>query len=202
MQLRIEAQGKYLQAVLEKAQETLERQNLGSAAGLEAAKVQLSELVSKVSTQTLNAEFPTLKELHELCPQKNQPNDCSVDSCLTHCEGSRKGDPAMARIELKWGPLDSSSNTAFLSPNSEETADRRALSVMGQSASNSNSNNLSISIGLRGGAKGGDEDKDFIDRVDDNRVRYFETKLDLNDRQVNEAASGCKQFDLNGFSWG
>ncbi|PKI34092.1 hypothetical protein CRG98_045549 [Punica granatum] len=112
LQLRIEAQGKYLQAVLEKAQETLGKQNLGSAAGLEAAKVQLSELVSKVSTQTLNSAFPALKELHGLCPQMNQPNDCSSD-----------------------------------------------------------------------------------------RMPYFGTKLDLNAHQENEAASSCKQFDLNGFSW-
>ncbi|KAJ9131919.1 hypothetical protein P3X46_034820 [Hevea brasiliensis] len=92
LQLRIEAQGKYLQAVLEKAQETLGRQNLGTV-GLEAAKVQLSELVSKVSTQCLNSAFSELKELQGLCPQQMQttpPTDCSMDSCLTSCEGSQK----------------------------------------------------------------------------------------------------------------
>ncbi|KAF3441224.1 hypothetical protein FNV43_RR15137 [Rhamnella rubrinervis] len=91
LQLRIEAQGKYLQSVLEKAQETLGRQNLG-AVGLEAAKVQLSELVSKVSTQCLNSAFAELKELQGICPQQaqtNQPTDCSMDSCLT-CDGSQK----------------------------------------------------------------------------------------------------------------
>ncbi|XP_052187771.1 myb-related protein 2-like [Diospyros lotus] len=91
LQLRIEAQGKYLQAVLEKAQETLGRQNPG-AVGLEVAKVQLSELVSKVSTQCLNSKFSGVKskELSSLCPQPNltsQPTDCSMDSCLTSCEG-------------------------------------------------------------------------------------------------------------------
>lgn len=86
MQLRIEAQGKYLQAVLEKAQETLGRQNMGAVVGLEAAKVQLSDLVSKVSTQCLNSTFGELKETPELRPQLN---DCSMDSCLT-CEGSQK----------------------------------------------------------------------------------------------------------------
>ncbi|XP_010257718.1 PREDICTED: myb-related protein 2-like isoform X2 [Nelumbo nucifera] len=92
LQLRIEAQGKYLQSVLEKAQETLGRQNLGSA-GLEAAKVQLSELVSKVSTECLNSTLSELKELQDLHPQKTQttqPTDCSMDSCLTSCEGSQK----------------------------------------------------------------------------------------------------------------
>ncbi|KAI3738560.1 hypothetical protein L2E82_28596 [Cichorium intybus] len=43
LQLRVEARGKYLQAVLEKAQESLERQNLGTV-GLEAAKEQLYDM--------------------------------------------------------------------------------------------------------------------------------------------------------------
>ncbi|XP_010921323.1 myb-related protein 2 [Elaeis guineensis] len=92
LQLRIEAQGKYLQSVLEKAQETLGKQNLGSA-GLEAAKVQLSELVSKVSHECLNTAFPSLEEisgLHTLQAHGAQFTDCSVDSCLTSCEGSQK----------------------------------------------------------------------------------------------------------------
>lgn len=88
LQLRIEAQGKYLQSVLEKAQETLGRQNLGTV-GLEAAKVQLSELVSKVSTQCLNSAFTELKEVQGSCPQ-NPPTDCSMESCLTSSEGSKK----------------------------------------------------------------------------------------------------------------
>ncbi|XP_010938143.1 myb-related protein 2 [Elaeis guineensis] len=92
LQLRIEAQGKYLQSVLEKAQETLGKQNFGSA-GLEAAKVQLSELVSKVSNECLNTAFPGLQEipgLHTVQAHAAQFADCSVDSCLTSCEGSQK----------------------------------------------------------------------------------------------------------------
>ncbi|KAI3723257.1 hypothetical protein L2E82_34719 [Cichorium intybus] len=78
LQLRIEAQGKYLEAVLEKAQKTVGRQNLG-AVGREAAKVQLSELVSKVSTpRTLNSAFSGMKDA-----------DCSIDSCLTFCESQQ-----------------------------------------------------------------------------------------------------------------
>ncbi|KAE8695452.1 Myb family transcription factor APL [Hibiscus syriacus] len=94
LQLRIEAQGKYLQAVLEKAQETLGRQNTGNM-GLEAAKVQLSELVSKVSNQCLNSAFSDLKDLQGLCPQQSltqaaPPTDCSMDSCLTSCDITHK----------------------------------------------------------------------------------------------------------------
>ncbi|XP_043690858.1 myb-related protein 2-like isoform X2 [Telopea speciosissima] len=92
LQLRIEAQGKYLQSVLEKAQETLGKQNV-SPTGLEAAKVQLSELASNESTECLNSAVSELKEMQGLCPQKtqtNQPADCSMDSCLTSCEVSQK----------------------------------------------------------------------------------------------------------------
>lgn len=92
LQLRIEAQGKYLQSVLEKAQETLGKQNLGSA-GLEAAKVQLSELVSKVSNECFSNAFPGMEDissLHTLQAHQAQLADCSMDSCLTSCEGSQK----------------------------------------------------------------------------------------------------------------
>ncbi|XP_042429063.1 myb-related protein 2-like isoform X3 [Zingiber officinale] len=70
LQFRIEAQGKYLQSVLEKAKETLGKQNLG-APGLEAAKVQLCELISEVSNECFSNAFP-------------------VESCLTSSEGSQK----------------------------------------------------------------------------------------------------------------
>ncbi|XP_020205824.1 myb-related protein 2 isoform X2 [Cajanus cajan] len=92
LQLRIEAQGKYLQAVLEKAQETLGRQNLG-AEGVEAAKVQLSELASRVSSQCLDSKYSELKELQALWPQQSQEGqvtDCSIGSFLTYDEESQR----------------------------------------------------------------------------------------------------------------
>lgn len=103
------------------------------------------------------------------------------------------------RTDLKWGLPDSRGNTMFLSPNSRETAGRGIFSIRGQSASNSNSNCLSIGIGLEGVTK--ERDENFLDQGENNRMHYFETKLDLNGHQENEAAFGCKQFDLNGFSW-
>uniref|UniRef100_A0A0E0KD65 HTH myb-type domain-containing protein n=1 Tax=Oryza punctata TaxID=4537 RepID=A0A0E0KD65_ORYPU len=63
LQLRIEAQGKYLQSVLEKAQETLAKQN----AGFEEIE----------SSQMLQGHTMHL-------------GDGSVDSCLTACDGSQK----------------------------------------------------------------------------------------------------------------
>jgi len=92
LQLRIEAQGKYLQSVLEKAKETLGRQNLG-AMGLDAAKVQLSELASRVSTESLDSKFSELKEMNVLWPQQTQEGeiiDYSMGSFLTNSEDSKR----------------------------------------------------------------------------------------------------------------
>ncbi|KAI9107603.1 hypothetical protein K1719_021266 [Acacia pycnantha] len=171
LQLRIEAQGKYLQAVLEKAQETLGRQNLGMM-GLEAAKVQLSELVSKVSSQCLSSAFSELKELQGFCPQQtqqnNQPNDCSMDSCLTSCDGSQKEQeiqnagmglrsfngrtfmerkeameaaPILRNSELKWCD-ELKRNSTFLSNPLGKGSERRGY------AAERSPSDLSMSIGL------------------------------------------------------
>ncbi|XP_026399056.1 myb-related protein 2-like isoform X1 [Papaver somniferum] len=90
LQLRIEAQGKYLQSVLEKAQQTLGGQTLSSTR-LDADQVQLTELVTEVSTDCINATVSLLKNPLALCHaqgQTTQPTDGSLDSCLTTCEGS------------------------------------------------------------------------------------------------------------------
>ncbi|KAK7271078.1 hypothetical protein RJT34_26688 [Clitoria ternatea] len=93
LQLRIEAQGKYLQAVLEKAQETLGKQNSGTG-GLEGAKGQLSELSSRVSTQCLDTKLAELKELQVLWPQQQTQEapatDCSMVSFLSYSEESQR----------------------------------------------------------------------------------------------------------------
>ncbi|KAK1362578.1 hypothetical protein POM88_047052 [Heracleum sosnowskyi] len=86
LQLQMEAQGKYLQAVLEKAQDTITKQNLGKV-GLEATMVQLSEPVSKVSKKCI----ASTKHVSSFCQQQNQSNlDGSLDSCLTSSGGSHR----------------------------------------------------------------------------------------------------------------
>ncbi|GFY93569.1 homeodomain-like superfamily protein [Actinidia rufa] len=249
LQLRIEAQGKYLQSVLEKAQETLGRQNLGTV-GLEAAKVQISELVSKVSTQCLNSTFSGMKELSGgLCPQQrqaSQPTDCSMDSCLTFCEGSQRdqdmhkngmgliafnSDAPFWPKEVNNEPRPQQSELRFCEDLKEN---RKFLSSMGKNTERAfpievNSDDLSMGVGLQGGNgtsssssylerrfRGMDEDLNFreqmtsrtdsIQQEDEKMSRgyklpYFAPKLDLNARDENDAASNCKQIDLNGFSW-
>lgn len=171
LQLRIEAQGKYLQAVLEKAQETLGRQNLGTV-GLKAAKLQLSELVTKVSTQCLNSAMPGVKDLSGLCPQQTrmtQPTICSIDSCLTSCEGTqREQDAHRSRTGLR--PYNGSSfletKEMMEEPRLQQTnvnwcgdvkENKKFLSAMSLEAEmimnpvERNSENLCPNAGLRGG---------------------------------------------------
>ncbi|XP_050213469.1 myb-related protein 2-like isoform X2 [Mercurialis annua] len=234
LQLRIEAQGKYLQSVLEKAQETLGRQNLGSV-GLEAAKVQLSELVSKVSTQCLNSAFSELKELQGLCPQQTQATpltDCSIDSCLTSCEKEQEihntgmclrpyngnvlleskhnipEEHAFHQTELKWVE-DLEDNKIF---HSERSCNDLTMRV-GLQGENRNTSS-SFSEGRRyketnNGENFPDQTNKTVDSAkleNENisngyRLPYFSTKLDLNSHDDIDAASNCKQLDLNGFSW-
>lgn len=78
LQLRIEAQGKYLQSVLRKAQETLAGYSSNSL-GVEAAKAELSELVSAVETECLSSSISQ----GSLIPKRAEHADCSTDSCLT-----------------------------------------------------------------------------------------------------------------------
>ncbi|KAF5464998.1 hypothetical protein F2P56_015033 [Juglans regia] len=95
LQLRIEAQGKYLQSILEKACKALNDQVAESAAGLEAAREELSELAIKVSNDCQGLDpletmkMPSLSEIAAALDNNNTSNlparigDCSVESCLT-----------------------------------------------------------------------------------------------------------------------
>ncbi|XP_023529027.1 myb-related protein 2-like isoform X1 [Cucurbita pepo subsp. pepo] len=202
LQLRIEAQGKYLQTVLEKAQETLGTQNLGTV-GLEAAKVQLSELVSKVSTQCLTAAFPELHHQQQqqqnqpqrLCPQQTQPPDCSMDSCLTSCEASK--DQQNGHLALQ--PY------AIATDRGSSAADQLHGLSMGmglvQGEKGEGYNGYSPSEGQRFGSTR----KEGVERekVVEGAFRY---RMDLNagEDQLSDndhaASNTCKMFDLNGFS--
>ncbi|KAL0309522.1 UNVERIFIED_CONTAM: Myb-related protein 2 [Sesamum radiatum] len=160
LQLRIEAQGKYLQSVLEKAQETLGGQpNMGTI-GLEAAKIQLSDFMSKVSTQCLNSAFSGMKELSDLCLQQKQttqPTDCSFESCLTSSfEGSLRDQelynnlmgfkPTNYRAPTEQRDNENETRTFFSTANG--TSDKAFLTE-------TNSSNLSMSIGLQSGTWNG-----------------------------------------------
>ncbi|KAF5752483.1 myb family transcription factor family protein [Tripterygium wilfordii] len=94
LQLRIEAQGKYLQSILEKACKALSDQATASA-GLDAAREELSELAIKVSNDRQGVvpldtmKIHSLSELAATLESKTASNtptrigDCSVESCFT-----------------------------------------------------------------------------------------------------------------------
>uniref|UniRef100_A0A7N0T6F8 HTH myb-type domain-containing protein n=1 Tax=Kalanchoe fedtschenkoi TaxID=63787 RepID=A0A7N0T6F8_KALFE len=222
LQLRIEAQGKYLQSVLEKAQETLGRQNLGTV-GLEAAKAQINDLVSKVSTQCLNSPFSVNKgELHALCTQHlqmTQQANGSLDSCLTNGSHNRHSVGfEMMQCKQNWH-----NDHRMILPSFAGDTERQVL-LMEDSPSG-----LSMGIGLHQEKrdkrstypepkirKQDDADELLFKRPSNKnqslnmenerlslgcRMPSMEPKLDLNSHEEHDASRGCKQFDLNGFSW-
>ncbi|MBA0664502.1 hypothetical protein Goklo_004488 [Gossypium klotzschianum] len=106
LQLRIEAQSKYLQSMLEKACKALTDQDQAASTGLEAAREELSELAIKVSNDCQgmipphdNIKLPSLSELAVVLENNKTSNmpgrigDCSVESCLTS-SGSPVGSQA------------------------------------------------------------------------------------------------------------
>ncbi|XVE89808.1 hypothetical protein DITRI_Ditri20bG0024200 [Diplodiscus trichospermus] len=182
LQLRIEAQGKYLQVVLEKAQETLGRQNLGTM-GLEAAKLQLSELVSSASNQCLQ----DLQGLWSQQTQATQPTDCSMDSCLTSGEGSLKEQ----ETRNNGACLRPYSRCSSVSEQRDQTAEDLPLLQQAElkSFEDMKEKKMFLSMNAHGS------------NISSNRLPCFARKLDLNVHGENDAASSCKEIDLNGLSW-
>jgi len=92
LQLRIEAQGKYLQSVLSKAHETLARYD-SSTTGIEVAKSELSQLVSIINNACPTSPISELTETRGLslnCGEMKQDRGtmCSLESSLTSSESS------------------------------------------------------------------------------------------------------------------
>ncbi|XP_017697086.2 myb-related protein 2-like isoform X1 [Phoenix dactylifera] len=122
LQLRIEAQGKYLQSVLRKAHETLASCSSNSL-GVEAAKAELSELLSAVETECLSSSLSR----GSLIPKRAELADCSTDSCLTSSLGRQE-----AKIQKQWklersSSLDNwSEGSEEINPNSRKTIETQA----------------------------------------------------------------------------
>ncbi|XP_071720279.1 myb-related protein 2-like isoform X2 [Rutidosis leptorrhynchoides] len=196
LQLRIEAQGKYLQSVLEKAQETLGRQNLGTV-GLEAAKVQLSELVSKVSNHCLTSAFSGIKNVST---QTNQPTDYSIESCLSYNEGQQTEQETLGLTLLKSKNVDNApqnlwcdhaKRSKFLSASDLSMSVERFIE-RGENDNVLTDPNQSKTDSVK--AEKSEMSQKF-------QVPYFGQKLDLNSQDENDAHSSRKPFDLNGLSW-
>lgn len=236
-----------MQVVLEKAEETLGRQSLGTI-GLEAAKVQLSDLVSKVSTQCLNSQFSSgTSELSDLCLQQTQttqPIECLMDSCLPSCEGPMRDQELYNNLmSLKPKKFRASTETRVnCNEANPHKAEHRWLEDPkdgGKFLSTANGNmesafmtktnfsGLTMSIGHQSPEQNsngkyqeknskGAEGVQFFNHNDDRihlvnphkrktspelKQPISSTKLDLNTDGKNDAPSGYRQLDLNGFSW-
>ncbi|XP_020597687.1 myb-related protein 2-like [Phalaenopsis equestris] len=224
LQMRIEAQGKYLQTVLEKARTTLEIQNTGSA-GHEAAKEQLSELVSKVSNECFTSAFIGLGEIHgadNLRECRVQHADCSIDSCLTSCEGSQK-EQKMHGINLNLqgyhsnlssGTNEKHENVRFESINSGWwCGELNGHNMFSQPRVNV-SENCSLPVSKTNCRQidkynsdherpnyGGTVQQESSKNLNEFGMPCLTPQLDLNTRDDNDAARNCNEFDLNGFSW-
>lgn len=184
--------------MLEKAQDTLGKQNLGTV-GLEAAKVQLSELVSKVSTKCLSSALCGTKDVSGFGLQQqlsNQPADCSLDSCLTSLGGPQ-------RDEDRWCKDMKENTRKFVSPIVND-------SIKAFDDEQVHASDFSMSVGVRGGNSSSSYTKrtdtikpedDHDDNIHEFQLSCFAPKLDLNIHEENHGASRSKQFDLNGFTW-
>ncbi|MCH87271.1 myb family transcription factor APL, partial [Trifolium medium] len=116
LQRRIEAQGKYLQSVLTKAQEALCRHN-SSPIGIRLTKDELSQLVTMVNNACPSSPFSELTETRGIslnCGKRKQNNEtmCSLESSLTSSESSeRKEEKSVSRL-MSVDHIDDSSNEA------------------------------------------------------------------------------------------
>ncbi|KAK4392066.1 Myb-related protein 2 [Sesamum angolense] len=209
LQLQIEAQGKYFQAVLEKAQDTLGRQNLGTM-GLEAAKP------TDLSTDScLTSCDGSMRDQDQYNPVGVKPINfkAPTEPKVNYNETS------LRKSELRW-PDDLKEGENFLSTAND--------SVENAFLAESNFNSLTMSIGLQGSEwhgnrnypekrfKGAEAAVNFFDQNTDSnniikpekqkiapelKLPLLSTKLDLNTDDENNAASHCKQLDLNGICW-
>lgn len=230
--MRIEAQGKYLQSVLEKAHATLEIQNLNST-GHEVAKVQLPELASKVSNEYFNNGFPSLGETHgvdNLQEHSAQLADCSIDSCLTSCEGSQKDqekhninmklrvyhcnaasntrekqeDDRFEQTNPKWWCGEFNGHTRFSLPRVSRGPNIFPMNFTYQGETvegrSFSKTNYRETNNYNSEFEQLSYRRDSVQQESSKNSNEF-TKLDLNARDDNNATQTCKEFDLNGFSW-
>ncbi|XP_078160594.1 myb-related protein 2-like isoform X2 [Carex rostrata] len=174
LQLRIEAQGKYLQTVLEKAQETLTKQNPGQTGqtGIESTKLQLSEFMSKVSTEYLQTSFQAYQEFNS----QNTLQQGSADSCLTASEGPQKENQKKSQIKNEYN-----SNLLSIGLRTEIEATGKEM----------DGREMFLDRQCR---------TQHLNQQE-RRKDCVSTQLDLNSKEGIDGGKSCKLFDLNGFGW-
>lgn len=181
LQLRIEAQGKYLQSVLEKAQEALAKQSVHLDGG-ETPTQQLSELISR-ATVTRRVQVQQ-EHLHH--HQRHLGGDGSVDSCLTACEGSqcqreRERDQDLLFIGLSSAAPPHTPSRGYNNDRGGATASAICEEFL-----------FLDEPGRRGGGGGGGSSDDHDQQ---------ELDLSINGRSNPPRPRDSQRIDLNGSSW-
>lgn len=135
LQLRIEAQGKYLQSVLKKAQEALAGYN-SSPVGLELTKAELSQLVTIINNACPSSPTSEITETRGLSlnyveeRKRDRGTMCSLESSLTSSESSGRKEEKRPMEEI--GDFKSSNNVSLELPlmeiHSEDKASNEDLS--------------------------------------------------------------------------
>lgn len=193
LQLRIEAQGKYLQSVMKKAQETLA--GYGSS-GVQLAKAELSKLVSMVDMGCLSSSMSVLTEKEGSVTKETEKKQlrtgtgCSLESSFTSSESSGRMEYTLAKQEAE--------ETHKLRGNSVELSlmEMRPAHASNDQASGRKRSQSTIS---ENNSVEKPSDKIFkASTYDEKFKKYgFLKNMDLNAKCLNDFDTGPKVIDLN-----
>lgn len=197
LQLRIEAQGKYLQSVLKKAQDTLSGCN-ASSAEVELAKSELSQLVFMVDNGCPSSSLSMLTDnngsiLKHSDNKAVRGTRCSLESSLTSSESSGRKEDKCRKHETDDITKNSNGNPVVLSlmemPSQEKSDSIEKASARKRGESNLNEGDcVEQPLWKRSRAKKSPEQL--------RKLKFLET-LDLNSHCSNYMDSGSKEKDLN-----
>lgn len=197
LQLRIEAQGKYLQSVLKKAQDTLSGCN-ASSAEVELAKTELSQLVSMVDNGCPSSSLSMLTEPHGLTLRDSETKPlrgtrCSLESSLTSSESSGRKEEIRRKHETDDITNNSNENSVVLSL-MEMHSQKHSGSTERANARKRSESNLS-----EGDCVEQPSWKKSRANRSPEQLRKFEflETFDLNSHYSNYMDSGSKKIDLN-----
>lgn len=205
LQLRIEAQGKYLQSVLKKAQETLAGYS-SSSAGVELAKAELSQLVSMVSMGCPSSSVSELTEagtssLKDFGRKQIRSTICSMESSLTSSESSGRTEEKQPVNEIGDTDTCKSNKTTpelqlmdiHIHPQDKPCKARSSNQASGRKRRES-----TISDGFPDEQQTAKRLATQNEKCDDQlRNTGLVGRFDLNSQYQNESESGSKAIDLN-----
>ncbi|CAI0447996.1 unnamed protein product [Linum tenue] len=187
LQLRIEAQGKYLQSVLKKAHDTLTVYS-SSSVGIELAKAELSKLVSMVNSGCSTSScISDLTETETETGAGSSPKwadkklsrspVCSMDSSLTSSENSERKEG----VVQKHGSSTNCVELALMEVHPQDLSNQNTSSNPGKKR-----NEKSVSDGI------------CVDQQPSaKRCRTTTTTFDLNNEYENEVRTSPRSIDLN-----